>query len=767
MKKLFLLLLFLPLLSEAQTRLVVIGSSTAAGVGASVYDSSWVGRSNRYFKYQLGITDTVHNLGVSGTTNYHGMPTTYVPPPGRPAPDPLHNVSRAVSLLAGLGSSTDGVTIVNFPSNGYDTYSIEEILSSLQVIYDSAVQGGNRCYIVTPQPRSSGAFGTPAIRLKMAILKDSIVNRFGVANTLNFWDGMYNPADTTILAMYDADGTHFNNAGHRVLFDRVVAKNIFNLPPPAVGDYRSNVTTTGIWSDVSSWQTWNGSAWVAAGGTPTSAAGTVTIVTGDSIRVNNAVAVDQVVVENGAILAFFNTSTPTTFTLDDNTGADIINNGKLYVSAGGTLTGTGSIQNNIGGVFILRNQGVLQVNAVNNGIMQVSGTGNVQNATVTNNKTFVQQDFTLNLNNATLINNDSLAITASANTFIATTTGTGTLTNAASAVIHKVNSAGIMQINSTVSVTNSGRIRGQGQYVITTVAANTGTIAPGNSPGILTVNPAFITGKTPIVNLEISSTGAVAGTNYDQLNFSVVNFLNTNITGVALNLSNTATDPIGTTYTLMSSPSGSITGPFQSVSMPLNFGNLIYTANGVTVQKTAPDPLPLNWGDFTVRKSGQQALLYWQTLQGREADHFIAEHSMDGQRFSAAGIIKARENGTDRTDYMFRHPAPEAGRTNFYRIRMVERNGSISYSPTRSLLFAPEASFPVQVAPNPAHDLVALTVQAEADVRLCDLTGRELRRWQLTEGKHLVPVHDLLPGVYLLAVHASGTYRGTIRLIKD
>lgn len=212
-------------------RVVAIGSSTAAGTGASSIDSCWVSLLNNYYKCRLGIADSVYNLGVPGADNYRGMPTGYVPPPTRPLPDPDHNISKAGFLLKDLAVATDGVVIVNYPTNRYNTYSIDEIMSSLQLIYDSAISDGNRCFITTTQPRTDGTFNTAELKRKLADIKDSIINRFGTAHTLNFWDGMFDPADTSILDKYSfGDLIHFNNAGHRELFERVVAKNIFNLP---------------------------------------------------------------------------------------------------------------------------------------------------------------------------------------------------------------------------------------------------------------------------------------------------------------------------------------------------------------------------------------------------------------------------------------------------------------------------------------------------------------------------------------------------------
>ncbi len=236
MTRLYLLLVcvsFCVPVSAQNMRLVGMGSSTVAGQGAFPLDSSWMRRFSFYYKNGLGLVDTVYNIGISGSSCYRGMPSSYTPPPMRESPFPTDNVTQAVNLLSGMAIPANGVVIVNYPTNQYTVYSIAEIMFCLQVIYDSATRLGNKCYITTSQPRTDGAFASSAMKRKLADIKDSIINRFTVANTLNFWDGMYNPADTTILPMYSAgDNIHFNNAGHRQLFERVRAKNVFGITLP-------------------------------------------------------------------------------------------------------------------------------------------------------------------------------------------------------------------------------------------------------------------------------------------------------------------------------------------------------------------------------------------------------------------------------------------------------------------------------------------------------------------------------------------------------
>ncbi len=140
---------------QAQTRVVVLGSSTSAGTGASVYDSSWVGKLQLEYRKNTtaGNPDTiVTNLAVGGTTTYSAMPTGYTPPPGRPLPDPAHNVTKALSF-------SPAVIIINFPTNDIgSSYTAKEYMDNLRYLYQYINSAGVKTYIATTQPRSQFDF---------------------------------------------------------------------------------------------------------------------------------------------------------------------------------------------------------------------------------------------------------------------------------------------------------------------------------------------------------------------------------------------------------------------------------------------------------------------------------------------------------------------------------------------------------------------------------------------------------------------------------
>ncbi|KAB2921056.1 MAG: T9SS type A sorting domain-containing protein, partial [Bacteroidetes bacterium] len=204
------------ILTGDSTKLIlVLGSSTAAGTGATTFDSSWVGRYRAYVKKQ-DSTALVVNLAIGGYTTYDIMPTGFIPPASRPAPKVNNNITF------GLQYKPHAI-IINLPSNdaAYG-YAITEQLANYDSIL-SRVPKSVPVWVSTTQPRNLDAAG----RAALIAMKDSTLARFK-AKALDFWTDLAN-VDGTVNTAYNAgDGIHLNNAGHRLLYDRVVAAGVWN-----------------------------------------------------------------------------------------------------------------------------------------------------------------------------------------------------------------------------------------------------------------------------------------------------------------------------------------------------------------------------------------------------------------------------------------------------------------------------------------------------------------------------------------------------------
>lgn len=218
------LLLLFAATGFGQKIVVVIGSSTAVGTGATTTDSSWVGRLRHSFKLNTsdGVDTNVVNIAVSGTTTYNGMPSSFTSPSGRPSPDPNHNITKALSY-------NPDIILVNYPSNDVaNGFTNDETIFNLQTIYDSAAAAGVPCFISTTQPRN---FSSSTQRQQQKDQFDLINSTFG-AYSMDFWTGIATATYTIEPAYSYGDGIHLNNDGHHVLYDRVAAKDIFSVPLP-------------------------------------------------------------------------------------------------------------------------------------------------------------------------------------------------------------------------------------------------------------------------------------------------------------------------------------------------------------------------------------------------------------------------------------------------------------------------------------------------------------------------------------------------------
>jgi len=330
MRALFLagLTVLLTLASFAQSkRVVVMGSSTAFGTGAQPEtDSSWVRRVSHYYKYQNQVVDTIVNLARGGYDPYHGLPAWYTPAPGYNVPDPLRNITKATSF-------SPDIIMICFVSNNFNEGGLptDSIMRVLQLLKDSANKAGSVCFISTTQPRSDFNL---ASRLRLKVLKDSIINRFGFY-AVNLYDSLVNPVDWGIrpdcASPYDL--VHLNNVGHRVIANLVIAKGIFNVST-------TRTRKSGNWNDPLTWDK----------GIIPGENDSIAVQAGHTLVFNSQAHVRNLSVAAGATVILSNSATDVQIGKAENCRTALAINGTLQVNEG-KLTVFGSLQQMPGSSF--------------------------------------------------------------------------------------------------------------------------------------------------------------------------------------------------------------------------------------------------------------------------------------------------------------------------------------------------------------------------------------------------------------------------------
>ena len=208
-------------------RVVVLGSSNAAGTGPANSDSTWVNRLRAYLE-EVRPGSEVFNFARGGYLTYHLMPTGYEPPPGRQQPDPVRNITYALT-------GDPDVVVVSLTSNDSARgYEAEEQLERYEAILDEA--GDVPVFITTTTPRgfypASGPVSVSEGKRIQAAMRDSTLDRYG-DRAIDFWTTLAAPDSTPAAACSAGDDVHFNNAGHRIFFERVRASSLLAAATPA------------------------------------------------------------------------------------------------------------------------------------------------------------------------------------------------------------------------------------------------------------------------------------------------------------------------------------------------------------------------------------------------------------------------------------------------------------------------------------------------------------------------------------------------------
>ncbi|MFT3680524.1 MAG: hypothetical protein QM791_09650 [Ferruginibacter sp.] len=193
--------------------------------------------------------------------------------------------------------------------------------------------------------------------------------------------------------------------------------------------------------------------------------------------------------------------------------------------------------------------------------------------------------------------------------------------------------------------------------------------------------------------------------------------------------------------------------------------NISFPNNGCSVIVT-----PVKLVSFNAAKKGENALLSWQTASELNTKEYQVELSTDGNHFRTIGTVLAAENSSEVRNYLFLDKSiPKYN--NFYRLKIIDANGSFTYSPVTYLSFignAPIKAYPVIATNNLNVDLNAARREVITAV-IFDHTGRSLatKKIQIITGynKMIFPVNNFPKGEYLIRLEGENIHF-TARFIK-
>jgi hypothetical protein len=163
--------------------------------------------------------------------------------------------------------------------------------------------------------------------------------------------------------------------------------------------------------------------------------------------------------------------------------------------------------------------------------------------------------------------------------------------------------------------------------------------------------------------------------------------------------------------------------------------------------------LPVGLANFRIQNSDRTSLLLWETESEANSAYFTVERSEAGIDFGTIGTIPSKGNSDQKQFYQLTDHDPLSG-TSYYRLKLVDEDGSIRYSP---LLSNKRDYNTIQVIPNPNNGTFqVIGLKGLNKLELCDLQGKVL---ETKETDEVVISFDLKQdtGVYLLRISSSKT----------
>jgi len=186
-------------------------------------------------------------------------------------------------------------------------------------------------------------------------------------------------------------------------------------------------------------------------------------------------------------------------------------------------------------------------------------------------------------------------------------------------------------------------------------------------------------------------------------------------------------------------------------------------------------PLPVELTTFTAKAVGSAVQVAWATASEKNSAYFEVQRSANGLRFETLTQVAAQGTSTSAHSYASRDAQPLPGQS-YYRLRMVDRDGTFAYSPVATVRFgATNGPASVTLYPNPStgtsFHLATQNIPASpATVRLLDLQGRLVSQHTVDFTQPDVtiqPKQALAAGMYVVTVQTTiGTFTQRLEVTK-
>ncbi|SFE79788.1 Por secretion system C-terminal sorting domain-containing protein [Spirosoma endophyticum] len=206
----------------------------------------------------------------------------------------------------------------------------------------------------------------------------------------------------------------------------------------------------------------------------------------------------------------------------------------------------------------------------------------------------------------------------------------------------------------------------------------------------------------------------------------------------------------------------------------LDFLTANYPNGRVSVRFNQAASMPVTLKEFTAKAETDMVRLAWQTELETHFAGFQIERSLDAKEFSPLGWQEAKASTQGGSAYGFNDLSlPSTASTLYYRLKMVDQDGSVAYSSIKSVVLNTQ-SLGLVVLGNPVRDNLQLIISSplaqSLQVQVLSMGGQVVHQQtlQVSEGRSQTEIGlvGLTAGLYQLVV-SDGLSRRMERVLIE
>lgn len=162
--------------------------------------------------------------------------------------------------------------------------------------------------------------------------------------------------------------------------------------------------------------------------------------------------------------------------------------------------------------------------------------------------------------------------------------------------------------------------------------------------------------------------------------------------------------------------------------------------------------LPVIWGGFSVKMQNAAVLLQWNVIQETDINYYTVQHSTDARTWTNLAQIAANGDAGRPKEYSWLHTATTDG-NNFYRIALLESNGTIRYSGIE--MIATKTTVKTGLVNTLVNDHLLLILDKAEAVRIFNARGQLMMTQEGRKGLNDFTISHFTPGVYYVQTRSG------------